>query len=577
MHSSFNIRATALSIPAILLGMVLVAVSAPIHQAVENDDRNAVAATLKADPAAVNAQTSGGSTPLHLAVGIKNAELVKYLIDKGADLNKVTAEGYTPLHWAAFFNAGEVATILIESGAKTDLKTKTGVTPLQLALSENAQDVAEALVNKTKAVYVEPALDARYKQGENALKSGDHATAYKILTELLKKDPANQKVNFAYGMTCMAMRDYPRARLAFERILMANPGNDRARLELARAQVAGKQYEVARQNLSAVLAHELSPIVRRNVERYLREVEKYSKKHSLSGRIDVGYIDDSNVNVGPDSDIIDISPIIFGSLSVASLALGEDSLPTEAEGRYVSAAVSASFDAGEQGGWLAFTDLMVYDNDLGDAEAFESRYFMLAAGGSRGDESGLVRLPLRFSHIDSGGESLVDMFGFAPVYRMLKSGGRVTFTTRGVFEMRDYTELDDRDGFFISAGESVKMIAKGGKASITMGLTVSHDGTDAGIYEYNSFAWTLALDQVLPLGFITYGRISKTSSSYDEKEALALEKREDSQRQYVIGLTRRIGSRCGFDVNYQNARNTSTFGLYQYDRKVTTASVYCTF
>ena len=65
-------------------------------------------------------------------------------------------------------------------------------------------------------------------------------------------------------------------------------------------------------------------------------------------------------------------------------------------------------------------------------------------------------------------------------------------TTSGVLEMRDYTELDDRDGWFVSLGESVKMVAQDGKSSISMGLTLGHDDTDSGIYRYNSVSWVVA-------------------------------------------------------------------------------------
>jgi hypothetical protein len=222
-------------------------------------------------------------------------------------------------------------------------------------------------------------------------------------------------------------------------------------------------------------------------------------------------------------------------------------------------------------------DLLAYNNSLDDAEIYETRYLMASLGASRTFDASMLRVPLRFSHIDTGGEPLVDMMGIAPVYRRSHSGGRVSFTTSGVLEIRDYTELDDRDGWFASVGESVKMIAHDGKSSIGMGLTFSHDGTESGVYEYNSLALNIGADQVLPLGFIVYGKISSSKSTYAEKEDLSPEKREDSQRQYAVGLSRRFGGRFGADVNYQSTRNTSTFALYQYDREVTTASVYCSF
>ena len=123
----------------------------------------------------------------------------------------------------------------------------------------------------------------------------------------------------------------------------------------------------------------------------------------------------------------------------------------------------------------------------------------------------------------------------------------------------------------------MKIIAKNGKSSIIMGLTYAHDETDAGFYTYNSVAWNLSADQALPLGFIGYAKLLPTKSSYDEKEDLSPEPRGDSQRQIVVGLSRPFGSSFGFDINYQDTRNTSSFGLYQYDRDVTTTSVYYAF
>ena len=121
------------------------------------------------------------------------------------------------------------------------------------------------------------------------------------------------------------------------------------------------------------------------------------------------------------------------------------------------------------------------------------------------------------------------------------------------------------------------MIARDGKASLSLGLTLSHDAADAGFYTYNSVAWTMNADQVIPWGFILYAKLASTRTSYDEQESLSPEQREDHTRQFGVGLSRALGTRFGFDINHVDTRNTSSFGLYQYDREVTTASIYCTF
>ncbi|ORX85834.1 ankyrin, partial [Anaeromyces robustus] len=45
----------------------------------------------------INKENRGGETPLFLACRSGNKNLVKYLIDLGADINKENEEGETPL------------------------------------------------------------------------------------------------------------------------------------------------------------------------------------------------------------------------------------------------------------------------------------------------------------------------------------------------------------------------------------------------------------------------------------------------------------------------------------------------
>jgi ankyrin repeat protein len=60
-------------------------------------------------------------------------ELIKLLIDKGADIHGVDLFGRTSLHWAAF--VGDVSTtgLLLGLGARHDARDKLGNTPLLLA------------------------------------------------------------------------------------------------------------------------------------------------------------------------------------------------------------------------------------------------------------------------------------------------------------------------------------------------------------------------------------------------------------------------------------------------------------
>ena len=80
----------------------------------------------------VNNKNFIDSSPLHYAVELKNTEIIKLLIDKGADVNNKNSFGDTPLH-RAVFNSLENTKILIENGADIKAKDKDGKTPLDIA------------------------------------------------------------------------------------------------------------------------------------------------------------------------------------------------------------------------------------------------------------------------------------------------------------------------------------------------------------------------------------------------------------------------------------------------------------
>lgn len=82
----------------------------------------------------VNQTNEHKSTPLHYAVELKNkgTEIIKLLIDKGADVNAKDSAGNTPLH-CAVSNSLENTKILIDNGADVNAKSRNGETPLNTA------------------------------------------------------------------------------------------------------------------------------------------------------------------------------------------------------------------------------------------------------------------------------------------------------------------------------------------------------------------------------------------------------------------------------------------------------------
>ena len=101
-----------------------------IHQAATDGNIEAVKQHL-ADGVDVNAKDDEyGATSLHITVEYGYKEIVKLLIDAGADVHEKDKNGSTPLHDAALNGQKEIAELLIDKGADVNAKNKFGDTPL---------------------------------------------------------------------------------------------------------------------------------------------------------------------------------------------------------------------------------------------------------------------------------------------------------------------------------------------------------------------------------------------------------------------------------------------------------------
>ena len=85
--------------------------------------------------------------PIHLAAARDHGQVVKYLIQKGADPECKTATGARPLHMAAKHGDMNALQALLESGVEIDVKDSDGTTPWQVS----QQSQTFFLVNKSQS------------------------------------------------------------------------------------------------------------------------------------------------------------------------------------------------------------------------------------------------------------------------------------------------------------------------------------------------------------------------------------------------------------------------------------------
>ena len=85
-------------------------------------------------------------SPLGLAVWANQSDIVKWLLDNGADINVLDGMNWTPLMIASYLGHTDIVKILKKKGANTDLKENHGWTALDLATLYHHEGIIELLM-----------------------------------------------------------------------------------------------------------------------------------------------------------------------------------------------------------------------------------------------------------------------------------------------------------------------------------------------------------------------------------------------------------------------------------------------
>lgn len=83
--------------------------------------------------------------PLHSAVAGRHLQIARLLLEHGADVNARQIEDFSPLHAAAQNGQVEMVRLLLAFGADTQARSALGDTPLDLAVQEGFETVVELL------------------------------------------------------------------------------------------------------------------------------------------------------------------------------------------------------------------------------------------------------------------------------------------------------------------------------------------------------------------------------------------------------------------------------------------------
>jgi ankyrin repeat protein len=102
-----------------------------------------VAHLVYTHPELINQFSNDGFTPLGLACYFGQAEVARFLVLKGANVNVPSSNGFQvyPIHSAVAANQNEIVRTLIDGGAQVNVKQQVGITPLHSAAKNGNLEV----------------------------------------------------------------------------------------------------------------------------------------------------------------------------------------------------------------------------------------------------------------------------------------------------------------------------------------------------------------------------------------------------------------------------------------------------
>ncbi len=160
-----------------------------IHELVTRGDADAVRALLERDPSLLEARDERGQTPLHLATRGESAEIVRLLIEAGAEIDSRDRYQRAPFWYAAWRHDDlGILRLLLAHGADVNAVGFLDITPLEISLYNRSEAVIDFILDNGTALPAE--TDHQFRLMHTAASEGSSRVFDLMFENFLTLDPA---------------------------------------------------------------------------------------------------------------------------------------------------------------------------------------------------------------------------------------------------------------------------------------------------------------------------------------------------------------------------------------------------
>jgi tetratricopeptide (TPR) repeat protein len=402
-------------------------------------------------------------------------------------------------------------------------------------------------------------FDARYQEAVRYYAHGQYDKAYAAFDALFREAPGNASVNFYLGLNAAESGRYEDAVFAFERVLIAEPDSQRARLEMARAYWRMGALEEAARLFNEVLASNPPETVKANIQPYLTAIENSRKRNVFNGSLTAGINWDDNLYVAPAEGTVTIPALNDLPVSVKGAESGYYfPLSLELQHRYFF----------ERGFWK--NALQTYHTRYPDNHDLDVDYFGFTTGcGFRMGRLQLGLFPeaylilLDSSRYNRALGTSVQVGFFPGPHRYAELTGFI----------RDKTFQQDPERDSVETGLTLKYAFLLEKITISPVLLYKVESADNDLYGYDRLGAGIVLSRPFPFSLqLTLSYLFELDA-YDAEDPLFQTTRRDKTHAVTAGITKnfRLTDHFVLLVGASHTWETvdSSISLYKYDRNVT--------
>lgn len=391
---------------------------------------------------------------------------------------------------------------------------------------------------------------------------------------------ANEEL-FKKGMQALEDDRLKSAIEAFHSILSDQPSLHRARLELAVAYYRAFRYDEAQRLAQEVLDDPTTPPeVRVTILAFLAQLKQdqqsFAVRHHVEPSISLGYMYDSNVNVGPASDVVQIGDqtltLVEGSeRSDSAVVLGAGVTHRYQPGK--------TFEVGER------TALFLWQSDLGLYHReydTEGEFNLSVLSASTGPAWVVLRhwranVAVRAEYIWLGNAKLALFTSLNPAVTWQFKDGELTWdatvTDRNYADDRPVAEGGDagREGTYWATGPSLGHYFMQRKLAAQVGVRAVQFRADDDRFGYDGYDAFAGANLKAWTGGSLFARLSYRDLDYDGVEPIPGVARDETERRVSIGFQHEFRdgylNKWALSGGLQYTKNESNISIYDYDRR----------